>query len=83
MLLAFADPKSSGFRRRQVKVSGGENDCFGDGRLFGSSDCWSSWRGGEISLCQAPGHDPLPTEALCTDTGRDSSAGAWNNLGFD
>lgn len=40
-------------------------------------------RGGEIALCQAPGHDPLPTEALCTDTGRDSAGGARNNLGFD
>lgn len=39
MLFAFADPKSSGFLKRQVKVSGVGVIAFGGDRYFGSSVC--------------------------------------------
>lgn len=73
MLFVFTDPKSSGFLRKQVKVSGVRAMALGGDRRFGSSVCWSRLRGGEVSLCRDTwlwpllSWDPLQrhSEGLC------------------
>lgn len=50
MLFAFADPKCSGFLKRQVKVSGLRVIALGGDRYFGSSVCWGSWGIMQVTL---------------------------------
>lgn len=74
MPFAFADPKSSGFLKRQVKVSGLRVMCWEvtdtsllsaglthlPARQFSLRERFGSkWRAGEILLCQGPGFWPL------------------------
>lgn len=66
MLFAFADPKSSGFLKRQVKVSGVGVIALGGDRYFGSSVCQflGSWGIVQVTLFTSLSGSTFPERGL-------------------